>query len=113
MKCLEFLRYILLILLTLTICWFTYLSFDKLFREDTTISIHYTEADVDLPSVTLCIKWLSTKGANASELIDNRVLSLPLSENWTFSQFMDKSHFARNVIVNALFSDQLGDKKTM
>ena len=113
MKCLEFLRYILLILLTLTICWFTYLSFDKLFREDTTISIHYTEADVDLPSVTLCIKWLSTKGANASELIDKRVFSLPPSENWTFSEFMEKSHFARNEISAALFSDQFGDKRTM
>ena len=115
MKCFDFLRYILLILLAIAICWFTYLSFDKLFQEDTTIGIHYTEAHVELPSVTLCVKWLSIKGsgANASESTHKRVFSLPPSDNWTFSEFMDRSFFARNVIDAALFSDQLRDKKTM
>ena len=93
--------------------WFTYLSFRKLLREDTVISQHYEEEGVDLPSVTICVKWLSMNGANASTLVEGRDLSLPRSENWTFSDFMDKSQLARSVIKYAEFRDQLEDKLTM
>ena len=113
MKVLTCLRCMIELSLVSALFCFTYLSFRKLLREDTVISQHYEEEGVDLPSVTICVKWLSTKGANASTLVEGRDLSLPRSENWTFSDFMDKSQPARSVIKYAEFRDQLEDKLTM
>ena len=113
MKVLTCLRCMIELSLVAALICFTYLSFRKLLREDTVISQHYEEEGVDLPSVTICVKWLSTKGANASTLVEGRDLSLPRSENWTFSDFMDKSQLARSVIKYAEFRDQLEDKLTM
>ena len=113
MKVLTCLRCMIELSLVVALFWFTYLSFQKLLREDTVISQHYEEEGVDLPSVTVCVKWLSMKGANASTLVEGRDLSLPRSENWTFSDFMDNSQLARSVIKYAEFRDQLEDKLTM
>ena len=113
MKVLTCLRCLIELSLVAALICFTYLSFRKLLREDTVISQHYEEEGVDLPSVTICVKWLSMKGANASTLVEGRDLSLPRSENWTFSDFMDKSQPARSVIKYAEFRDQLEDKLTM
>ena len=113
MKKLKGVRFFIEIILISALCWFTYLSFDKLFQEETKISHSYVNEGVELPSVSVCVKWLSMKGANASTLVDGRDLSLPNSENWTFSDYMGKTKLARDMINYAEFMDQLGDKQTM
>ena len=109
----NILRCIVELSLFFALGWFSYLSLDKLLQEDTMISYQYSDEGIEFPSVTLCVKWLSEKAANASSRIEGRHLSLPNSENWTFTNFMEKSFWARNMIKVARFKDQFGDKETM
>ena len=94
--------------MTFVIGWFTYQSFDKLWKEDTNISINYTEDEVQLPSVTVCTKWLNTSKKN--KMYHYGRLGLPKAENWTFNDFMVESIFAKDYINSAHFRDQISDK---
>ena len=114
MRTLNVVRYFIELVLVSALCWFTYLSFDKLFQEDTSVSHFYIEGSVELPSITVCAKWLSRKGANSSgNMWEDRELTLPESENWTFSEYMANVKLARNIIKYADITDQLADKETM
>lgn len=100
-------RYLVQIVMTFVISWFTYLSFEKFLQEETTISLQYTEDEVQLPSVTVCVKWLTI--SNDTKVYFGR-LGLPKSENWTFDDYMAKSRFAQNFFSEAYFVDQIDDK---
>ena len=93
--------------MTFVIGWFTYQSFDKLWKEETNISIHYTEDEVQLPSVTVCVKWL---GKSEKNKIYYGRIGLPNSENWTFDDYMVESIFAKDYVKFAHFRDQINDK---
>ena len=93
--------------MTFVICWFTYLSFEKFLQEDTTISLQYKVDEVQLPSVTVCVKWL---GKSEKNKIYYGRIGLPNSENWTFDDYMVDNIFAKDYVKFAHFRDQINDK---
>ena len=109
----NFIRCIVELSLIFALGWFSYSSLDKLLQEDTIISNQYSDEGIEFPSVTICVKWLSEKAANSTSRVEGRHLSLPNSDNWTFTNFMEKSFWARNMIKIARFKDQFDDKETM
>ena len=105
-------RYGMYLFLVLILAWFTYSSIIKLLKEDTVLSQHYVEDGAKLPSVTICIKWLSTNAYKTRPYREGRILALPDSENWTFTDFMAYDNVAKNVIKFASFLDQPHDRKS-
>ena len=72
----------------------------------------YVEDGAKLPSVTICIKWLSINALKTLPYREGRILSLPDSENWTFVDYMEYGNVAKNVIKYASFLDQPHDRKS-
>ena len=103
-------RYCIYLFLIMVLAWFTYSSIIKLLREDTVISQHYIEDGAKLPSVTICIKWLSINAPKTRPYREGRILALPDSENWTFTDYMEYGNIAKNVIKDASFLDQPHDR---
>ena len=111
MKSKESIRYIIVLSLISVLGWFVYNSIVKLLKQDTVISQHYQKGGADLPSITVCLKWLSKEVPYTKEYF--RGLSLPNSENWTFDDYMEKSFDIRNVLKAATFKDQPSDKSSL
>ena len=107
----ETFRYLIVLSLISILGWFVYNSIVKLLKQDTVISQHYQKGGANLPSITVCIKWLSKDVPNTKEYF--RGLSLPDSENWTFDDYMEKSFDIRNVLHAATFKDQPSDKSSL
>ena len=101
MKITEVIRSILILILVLALLWFTYFSISKLMKEETVVSQYYIDDGAQLPSVTICLKWLSDAKWDKY---------LPDSENWTFQDYKNKQFDIRNVIERAEFVDQIGEK---
>ena len=110
MKYAKHLRYLILILLNLDLFWFVYLGFDKLYDEDTKIRNYQQDDGAELPSVTICLKWLNKTVNNTKQQYEGRDLALPNSENWSFNDYMKKSYLVKDIIDLALLYDQPGDK---
>ena len=110
MKYAKHLRYLILISLIMILFWFVYLSFDKLFDEDTKARNYQQDDGAELPSVTICLKWLNKTVNNTKQQFDGRDLALPNSEDWSFDDYMTKSYLVKDIIDLALFYDQPGDK---
>ena len=106
----KYFRYLILLSLTLILFWYIYLGFDKLYDEDTKARNYNQEDGADLPSVTICLKWLNKTVNNTKQQFKGRDLALPNSENWSFDDYMIKSYLVKDIIHLALLYDQPGDK---
>lgn len=106
----QFLRYLIIFLLTTILFWFIYLGFDKLNDEDTKARNFYQDDGAELPSVTICLKWLNRTVNNTKQQFVDRDLALPDSENWSFHDYITKSYLVKNIIHVASFHDQPADK---
>ena len=103
-------RCLIFLVLVLVLFWFIYLSFLKLLNEDTKARNYYQDDGADLPSMTICLKWLNKSLPNTNPYIADRDLALPDTTNWNFDDFMVKSYLVKNIISKAVVQDQPNDK---
>ena len=92
---------------------FIYMSFEKLFDEDTKIRHYHQNDGAELPSVTICLKWLSAKVPHTNPIIKTRDLAIPNTLNWTFDEYMEKTFLVKNILMEADFHDQPTDKNAL
>ena len=112
MQATKIIRYLILVLLSLVLVWFTYQGINKVLKEETVLSQQYIDEGASIPSVTICLKWLSSKVPNTKSFYkgDPYDLALPMSDDWTFDDYMKETVTARRVIQYAGFRDQSSDK---
>ena len=111
MKANKVIRYLILVLLSLVLIWFTYQGINKVLKEETVLSQLYVDEGASIPSVTICLKWLSSKMPNTKTLYKHPYdLALPMSDDWSFDDYMKETTSARKVIQYAGFRDQPSDK---
>ena len=103
-------RSIILLFLVLVLVWFIHLSFLHLLDEDTKARNYYQDDGADLPSMTICLKWLNKSVPNTKPHIADRDLALPNTNNWNFDDYMKKSYLVKNIISKAVVQDQPNDK---
>ena len=103
-------RYMILLILVLVLFWFIHLSILKLFDEDTKARNYYQDEGADLPSITICLKWLNKSVPNTYPYRADRDLALPNTTNWNFNDYMKKTYLAKDIISKAEIKDQPGDK---
>ena len=103
-------RSVILLFLILVLFWFIYLSFLKLLDEDTKARNYYQDDGANLPSMTICLKWLNKSLPNMIPYIADRDLALPDTTNWNFDDYMTKSYLVKNIISKADVQDQPNDK---
>ena len=103
-------RSVILLFLILVLFWFIYLSFLKLLDEDTKARNYYQDDGADLPSMTMCLKWLNKSISNTHPYIADRDLALPNTTNWNFDDYMKKVYLVKNIISKADVQDQPNDK---
>ena len=103
-------RYMILLFLVLVLFWFVHLSCLKLFDEDTKARNYYLDEGAELPSITICLKWLNKTVNNTKQQFEGRDLALPNSDDWSFDDYMTKSYLVKDIIDLALLYDQPGDK---
>ena len=113
MKLSNIIRYAVVAIFLALLVYITFTCYQKVAKEETVISHRFIESEVDLPSMTICVKWLDNKVPNTKSYFEGRNLSLPNSENWTFEDYMEKSFRAENVIQYAWYNDQPGDKNML
>ena len=106
----KYIRSLIILSLILILFWFIYLSFEKLLEEDTKARIYHQDDGADLPSVTICLKWLNKTVKHTKPQFEGRDLALPISDDWNFDDYMTKSYLVKDIISRATFYDQPGDK---
>ena len=85
----------------------------KLLDEETKARNYYQENGAEIPSITICLKWLNKSVPNTQALIPNRDLALPNTTNWNFDDFMKKTYLVNNIFRKAAVYDQPHDKKAL
>ena len=103
-------RCMILLVLVLVLSWFIHLSFLHLLYEDTKARNYYQDEGADLPSITICLKWLNKSVPNTHPYFADRDLALPNTTNWNFDDYMKKTYLAKDIISKAEIKDQPGDK---
>ena len=103
-------RCLIFLVLVLVLFWFIYLSFLKLLSEDTKARNYYQDEGADLPSITICLKWLNKSVPNTNPYFATRDLALPNTTNWNFDEYMKKAYLMKNIISKAYVQDQPNDK---
>ena len=110
MNAAQILRYLILLTLIGLLFKFVYLSVKKLLKEDTKISNYEQNDGSELPSVTICLKWLNKSVANTGENSVLRDHALPSISDWSFDDYMAKSYSVKDIINEAMYVDQPDDK---
>ena len=103
-------RSIILLFLVLVLVWFIHLSFLHLLDEDTKARNYYQDEGADLPSMTICLKWLNKSVQNTHPYFATRDFALPNTTNWNFDEYMKKAYLVKNIISKADLQDQPADK---
>ena len=106
-------RCVILLFLVVVLFWFIYLSFLKLLSEDTKARNYYQDEGADLPSITICLKWLNKSVPNTNPYFATRDLALPNTTNWNFDEYMEKAYLVKNIVSKAEIKDQPGDKEAL
>ena len=103
-------RYTILLVLVVVLFWFIHLSLLKLLDEDTKASFYYQDEGADLPSVSICLKWLNKSVPNTKPLKADRDLALLNMTNWNFDDYMKEAYPVKSIILYADLTDQPDDK---
>ena len=113
MKCCSIVRHLILFSLTVILFWFIYLSFMKLLDEDTKARNYYQEDGAELPSMTICLKWLNKSVPNTRPFNVYRDLALPDTSNWNFEDYRKKAYMVDNIFSKAAVFSQPHDKEPL
>ena len=110
MNAAKILRYLILLTLIGLLFKFVYLSVKKLLKEDTKISNYEQNDGSELPSVTICLKWLNKSVTNTAKNPVLRDHALPNVSDWSFEDYFTKSYSVKDIINEAMYVDQPDDK---
>ena len=82
----------------------------KLLDEDTKARNYYQDDGAELPSMTICLKWLNKSVPNTQAFVHHRDLALPNTTNWSFEDYMTRTYSVKNILIRAEIFDQPSDK---
>ena len=110
MNAAHILRYLILLTLIGLLFKFVYLSVKKLLDEKTKVSNYEQNDGSELPSVTICLKWLNKSVTNTAKNPVLRDHALPNVSDWSFEDYLANSYSVKDIINEAMYVDQPDDK---